>query len=1521
MKRNGMLKIILAVCVVVIVAVIVYKCLPTRGIYAAPKTMDFYCIKETDFVKLRGNVLKERIHFYKDENMKNISGWENYDVNIHNNQWFENVQVAYCMNKSLAYPYCEPYNSSTTLLSEAGRSDEAGIANLLKNSCYREYWTRNQVSNLGAQIEATQIAIWIVTTGNGNTYSYPRDTSLWEGNTDKYSEDEVGGVRNMIKTLIECYENPDMDIAAPNISISTEEVYIENGKQVFTYNVNSGYCEENIQLILECTRDGEECTEDIHGLEMYIEDTLTDITNASYNCYEGNTRIIIKLDNILENRNVIIKLLASTITDSKAAKDIEYFKSEQTKDINNNGVYVKVQEMLGIITNNQNAGITFAQLEFVEPFGELIINKRDNEEAISGVIFGLYKDSDKLELIERLTTDEKGQISFKGIIGTTYYLCEEENGKYSDTLNILTKDGNAYHLGEVIPITFKQDGTVDVAGNIIDYQKVESLTETIYQSNINIYNHRQFALIEILKNGKVLTDYKNGEFVYEYSGLPGVTFGIYSDSQCNNLIQEIVTNEQGKATSTLLEPGMYYVKEISTLYGYMIDETVYKADVSTDRAEELTIREELSVLNDRININLNLKKVNEDNQPLEGAVFGIYSQEDIFDYRGNVLVKKDTLIQSVTTDSKGSATFLKTLPVTYSYRVIELKAPYGYVKSNEEWKINPKLDTVTESTYSEEYVFQNRKQTGSIDIYKTGNVLTGYKDGIFIYEYKPLQGIVFGIYEDEECTSLITKITTDVNGKCSATNLNHGTYYVKEISTVLGLVLSDEIHKIELTYTDPTATLRVEKLELKNEKTELEIELNKVDEGSKPLLGAEFGLYAGEDIKDCLGNILIIKDSLIQTITTDNYGQGQFANALPLGYSYYVKETKSPQGYLVNDKKWIISPVWKNSVVKKIVEKNTFVNTRQKGSISIKKTGELLTGFENGVFKYEYKPVKGVVFGIFSDLQCTNKVAELTTDEKGECSSEKLELGTYFVKELSTAYGLVLDETVHMAQLHYDKNVQVVTKHIDIKNERQRIELQIIKEDTFGKKLEGVVFGLYTAGDMPGIKKDTRIESGVSDKEGKITFDADLPYGKYYLKEEAGIKGYYEETTPIPIEIHYKDSSLKVLKISKSVENEPIIGSINASYNEEGDIKNIPESGGDIIEVPKTEDKTDMAIYMILALVAITIILAIGRKKIIKALLGIMVCIFLIITPVHGQEPETKQVVSEIFYNGEKQEFAKTLEDGKVYGLVEVKEIDLPPIKGRTYDATRVLKYTGYTGLSEEAKTIRVNINDPYTQITRVHTLYLDETVIDNTYWAEDFEFDIEVVVAPYIRVGDVLIEYNELNPGLLKYKEYFLEDMELGEDNYIIDDISWNGECYEENGVTFRKALATGRRKLNDYTLTYKATVPLPDITDAKRYVATYREIIVETAIPEKPATEYVEETKKEEVTTKAYIEMSHNTETMKTKVTDFSIIIKVLVYFVLSVFVVIVGLICYNIYSKYRKNKGVIQQCRKRKRLKKDC
>ena len=264
----------------------------------------------------------------------------------------------------------------------------------------------------------------------------------------------------------------------------------------------------------------------------------------------------------------------------------------------------------------------------------------------------------------------------------------------------------------------------------------------------------------------------------------------------------------------------------------------------------------------------------------KGAVYSITAAEDIVTPDGTVRVKKGTVVDTVTTDGKGTATS-KALYLG-KYTVKEDKAPAGMVISDEihtvELAYAGQEISVTDSATS----FYNERQKANITLAKVMERNEDFEIG----DNSEILNVTFGLFAESDITAangdtipadgLIEIVSVDENGNAAFTaDIPFGKYYVKELSTDEHYILNDERHGFEFTYGGQT----VKTVEIKangdepftNELIYGSVSGKKVDENGEALGGAVIGLFKTDDVEFTKENA---------TLTTETAEDGSFPQAL-----------------------------------------------------------------------------------------------------------------------------------------------------------------------------------------------------------------------------------------------------------------------------------------------------------------------------------------------------------------------------------------------------------------------------------------------------------------------------------------------------------------------------------------------------------------------------------------------------------------------------------------------------------------
>ena len=293
---------------------------------------------------------------------------------------------------------------------------------------------------------------------------------------------------------------------------------------------------------------------------------------------------------------------------------------------------------------------------------------------------------------------------------------------------------------------------------------------------------------------------------------------------------------------------------------------------------------------------------------LSGAVFEIYADEDITTPDGTVRYKKDTFVDTITTEKKGTATS-KQLYLG-KYRVVEKTAPYGFVLNKTVNHIELTYSGQNEKVTNTSTSFTNDRQKVVIDLTK----ILEQDEKFNIGSNDEIRNVSFGLYADEDLKAsngtavpkdgLLEIITCNEKGKATfKTDLPIEKYYVKEISTGNHYILSDKKYPIVFEYAgQDTATVHISVNDgepIENEIIYGTIKGLKIDrETGENIAGALFGMFKAEEKE-------LSEKTAILTAESNEGGIFEFTD-VPYG-EYIVRELKPAEGYLPNEENYTVT--------------------------------------------------------------------------------------------------------------------------------------------------------------------------------------------------------------------------------------------------------------------------------------------------------------------------------------------------------------------------------------------------------------------------------------------------------------------------------------------------------------------------------------------------------------------------------------------------------------------------------------
>ena len=293
---------------------------------------------------------------------------------------------------------------------------------------------------------------------------------------------------------------------------------------------------------------------------------------------------------------------------------------------------------------------------------------------------------------------------------------------------------------------------------------------------------------------------------------------------------------------------------------------------------------------------------------LSGAVFEIYADEDITTPDGTVRAKKDELVATLKTNTKGTA-ISKQLYLG-KYRVVEKTAPNGFVLNRTINHIELTYSGQNEKVTNTSTSFTNDRQKAEINLTK----ILEQDEKFNIGSNDEILNVSFGLYADEDLKAangtvipkdgLIEIITCDEKGKATfTTDLPIGKYYVKETSTGNHYILSDKKYPIVFEYAgQDTATVHISVNDgepIINSIIYGTIKGLKIDrETGEKITGALFGLFSNNETE-------FTEETAIMTAESNEDGIFTFED-VPYG-EYIIRELKPATGYLPNGESYPVT--------------------------------------------------------------------------------------------------------------------------------------------------------------------------------------------------------------------------------------------------------------------------------------------------------------------------------------------------------------------------------------------------------------------------------------------------------------------------------------------------------------------------------------------------------------------------------------------------------------------------------------
>ena len=562
--------------------------------------------------------------------------------------------------------------------------------------------------------------------------------------------------------------------------------------------------------------------------------------------------------------------------------------------------------------------------------------------------FELYEGANKLQTV----TNKSGKVTFDAISYTA-------EGEHTYTVKEVkgTTPGITYDTAEKqVTVKVTKDGDNLKADVAYPENKTFSNTYTAPQPA-----KAKISASKILEGAEL----KNGEFNFQLLDETGKVLQTKQNAADGTVTFDDISYSSEDAGKTF----HYTIKEVipeSKTKGMTYDEgsidatvTVTKDDASNTLKASVAYGDKKSFTNKLVTTsipptpptvdkpelklyNIQLHKANADGNALAGAVFGLFEADGTTPVANPYGEGQAT----ATSDANGLVTF--TGFEAKDYVVKELTAPEGYQLSTDVIKVSASELKAATNLVVDKGTVVNKPFTSipptpptvdkpelklySIQLHKVNQ------------EGKALVGAVFGLFEADGTTPVANPYgegqataTSDKDGLVTFTGLEARDYVVRELSAPDGYQLSDEVIKIAASdlvasnsvvdkgnvvnkpFTSiPPTPPTVDKPELKL----YNIQLHKVSEEGKGLLGAVFGLYEADGT----------------TPVANPYGEGQATatsdeNGLVsfIGFeakNYVIKELTAPTGYQLLTNPITVSASDFTQAKDLVVDKGNVVNNK-----------------------------------------------------------------------------------------------------------------------------------------------------------------------------------------------------------------------------------------------------------------------------------------------------------------------------------------------------------------------------------------------------------------------------------------------------------------------------------------------------------------------------------------------------------------------------------------------------------------
>lgn len=311
---------------------------------------------------------------------------------------------------------------------------------------------------------------------------------------------------------------------------------------------------------------------------------------------------------------------------------------------------------------------------------------------------------------------------------------------------------------------------------------------------------------------------------YSVNGLSGAVFEIYADENIttpdgtvrytkDTLVDTITTGEKGTAISKQLYLGKYRVVEKTAPNGFVLNRAINHIELTYSGQNKKVTNTSTSFTNDRQKVVIDLTKILEQdekfnigsNDEILNASFGLYADEDLKASNGTV-IPKDGLLEIITCDEKGKATFTTDLPIG-SYYVKEISTDNHYILSEKKYPVV--FEYAGQNTATVHISVNDGEPIENEIIYGT---IKGLK--IDRETGENIAGTLFGLFSNNETkfteeTAILTAESNE-GGIFEFTDVPYGEYIVRELKPAEGYLPNEENYTVTISENKEIIEITIE---------------------------------------------------------------------------------------------------------------------------------------------------------------------------------------------------------------------------------------------------------------------------------------------------------------------------------------------------------------------------------------------------------------------------------------------------------------------------------------------------------------------------------------------------------------------------------------------------------------------------------------------------------------------------------------------------------------------------------------